>query len=961
LFTTRELYADGKTPLATSIYSRHIMAAREDTRRNPIVRYAPQITGNGYNQGKIDYVSNGVHIPLTSYPVSADLLPGAKTIRAGQAVGSVIDFFSPASTLELDTQVSTPPSIQTSDTVGYFPVLGSCQSNWLIVFTAANDSDSGFTAAEAATMLFKNSRQMRGRYWNGGQWVEKTHSMDAGVRTMVVGIVDPTETDPLVVGLRNSLNDAAKAGDPISVESLADIDGHGPGFKSNPSAAAYFAADVPHLVASLNAILTRITSGTFAAGSPSVLPQGNDEDSRIVFSATYKVNDYDQWDAWLKKYLVSKDMSMTVEWEFNTDKLVPDLETRGSRVYTTALTSNGKSEKNSALVQDIADADLTALTGVTNHIADFRNWLIQYNNTQILGDSENSNLQIVSSPDIQELKLIPNVDNRPRRVYIQTNRGVLHAIDYENGGEQWAFFPPNVFQTRAKAMKFDQKIAGEPWFEGDGVNVAASEPLSTLDGPLVVADVVTNAEGTDAKTILVGNMGWGGNGLYAMDVTDPSGNNGAPAFLWAVENNRYAGGSSAEVGFWGASADGADMDQYARLGMTIAPTALLKARVSGAADKRNVAFLPGGLGYNLGADDQGKIFYVLLPEDGSILKTFTGGYNIGGPMGNRLGMGIAPTTFIPANTIRSAPQNAAIFTADSEGNVLYCDVTPAVVNWNLKSVFQLRDRVSHAPLAIPNSSGGGVAPVSLGRPVWLFGGSAPLDAPDPDPATGLPRGILNAHNYIFAFNFTKTENFTELNLGDLSRLPYIKENHPALPDFGEDFDSENPEHQPLNPSQITGWYLELRPSQSMIEQGTTVGTRPEYVTTSPYLYNGVLYISTFIPRVRGTDEYEICPDLGHGKLYAIDPLMGKSMWAGDKQAIVLKDIKITGVAAAGGKLYLGVQALSGAALDGLAASGLSISSDGSMVVLDAGVPSPVVPQFSPEHPYIQYWRDIVNP
>jgi hypothetical protein len=226
-------------------------------------------------------------------------------------------------------------------------------------------------------------------------------------------------------------------------------------------------------------------------------------------------------------------------------------------------------------------------------------------------------------------------------------------------------------------------------------------------------------------------MGWGGNGLYAMDVTNSS---GTPTFLWAVENSRYTGGPSAEVGLWGASVGGLDTDQYDKLGMTVAATAFLKAQVSGL-DERNVAFLPGGLGYNLGADDQGKIFYVLLPENGSVLKTFTNGSGFVKPATTQLGMGIAPITTILPNPQRNSIKNRALFTADSEGNVLYCNTSDDVSDWTLKSIFQLRDLISDDAVVIPNVIGVGLAP---NKDVWLFGGSAPLDAPDPDPDPDKP-------------------------------------------------------------------------------------------------------------------------------------------------------------------------------------------------------------------------------
>jgi Tfp pilus tip-associated adhesin PilY1 len=246
--------------------------------------------------------------------------------------------------------------------------------------------------------------------------------------------------------------------------------------------------------------------------------------------------------------------------------------------------------------------------------------------------------------------------------------------------------------------------------------------------------------------------------------------------------------------------------------------------------------------------------------------------------------------------------------------------------------------------------------------MWLFCGSGPLDAPDPDPGTGLPRGILNVQNYIFAFNQTKTESFSSVTLADLTPLEYAKDDHPYLPDYGVTSADNN-----LEPGNINGWYLALRPAQSMIDAGTTVGTRPEYVTTPPYLYNGVLYVTTFIPMVRGTDEYEVCPNLGHAKFYAIDPLTGKGKWKNGGQALVLTDIKVTGIAAAGGRLFFGIQALSGTAINQLETTmakqevSLQVAPNGSMFSIKGLSSPPVESTLSPEQPYIQYWRDIVNP
>jgi hypothetical protein len=945
-FTNRELYADGKTPLATSIYSRHIMAGRTDTANQPVVRYASQIAGNGYGAGRIKFGSYNMHIELSNFPVSEDLRPNSGTIRAGQALGSVIDFFSPPSgNLAYD---SAPNSTRTSNTLGYFPILGSCQSNWLVVFTAANDSTRGYTAAQAATRLFDDSRtHMRGRYWNGTQWVEQTFTMDSGIRTLVVGMVDPDTNDPLVVDLRDSLNELARAGDPILSNGV---------YVPNPHAQAYFATDVPQLMASLNSILTRISARKFSSGAPVVMPLETDDTNRkVLFSSSYRINTMDQWDAWFSRYVMSGDFDASEAWEFNNGALVPG---HAARSIYTPLCPKGDTNTTSTLLQAIAPSDMTALTGVpAERVTDFRTWLRDYNGLQILGDMENSGMQYVGSPDVRPLLDDALVGPRDPVVYLQTNRGVLHAVNYENGSERWAFFPPNIFQTRLRALKFSRDGS---WHGGDGVNTVRSVAHNLLDGPLTFRDVAVNAAGTDYRTILIGNMGWGGNGLYAMDVTTPG---AAPQFLWAVENDRYDGGPSREVGLWGKSAaKGLNTAPYAQLGLTIAPTVLLSADVS-ATDRRDVAVLPGGMGYNLGSDDQGKALYVIDPSDGDVLRAFTNTSGFVGPKGSALGMGVAPITtttesaaFLPA---AGSEGKTAFFTADSEGNVLYCNTAPELASWQLRSVFQLKSAAG-APVAIPKA-------ISVGKNaksnIWLFGGSAPLDAPDKD-SEGKQRGILNPQNCIFAFNWTKTSFDPELTTETpgMERLKYAKDNSPLMPPYGEDLVSGD---NSFDPDVIKGWYLPLRPAQSM----GAMGTMPEYVTTSPYLYYGTLYVTTFVPRVRMPNEYDICPDLGHAKIYALNPETGEGQWddgRGGKgvQAIIIKDVKITGMTAMGGRMYVGVKILKSTALDDLpsqVSASRFIFPDRTMWSFGAlNYSGERAPSLSTDAPYIQYWKDIIS-
>jgi type IV pilus assembly protein PilY1 len=599
-------------------------------------------------------------------------------------------------------------------------------------------------------------------------------------------------------------------------------------------------------------------------------------------------------------------------------------------------------------IDTLTNAAVENLTGVPAALAqDFTTWLREYNKHQILGDMESSGMQVVEKPVVgSPLLSNPLAADRDQVLYVQTNRGVLHAINYANGSERWAFFPPNVFQTRLKATKYDAITSA--LYSGDGVNTVASIAYNLLDGPMTKGEVSLTYNASNYRTIILGNMGFGGNGLYAMDVTEPA---ATPTFLWAVDNDRYDGGPSSEIGLWGNSVGMAGTSAYSQLGLTIAPGVFLQADVS-AGDKRNVIFLPGGLGQNLGSDDQGKAFYVIAPSTGEVLKAFTqsNGFE---PVGASLGMGIAPVT---VRHVKDSNRDIELFTTDSAGNVLYCDTTQDVSSWTLKSVFQLKNS-GGVPVSIPKAVSLGT--VGATKQMWVFGGSARLDAPGKD-ADENQKEIVNAQNYIFSFNLTKTSADAVLTIADpdMKQLKYARDVTTLLPPFGDTLVSGDNE---FNSTAIKGWYLPLRPQQAVAD----IGTLPEYVTTSPYLYSGVLYVTTFIPRVKMTNDYDICRDLGHSKLYAFDPLRGRGEWGNGVQSVIIKDAKITGMTAMNGRMYVAIKALKPTALEELPSqmsTNTFIFPDKTMFSFGALKYGEFVPPtVSVDVPYVQYWRDIVNP
>jgi type IV pilus assembly protein PilY1 len=107
----------------------------------------------------------------------------------------------------------------------------------------------------------------------------------------------------------------------------------------------------------------------------------------------------------------------------------------------------------------------------------------------LLGTIVNSSPAYVKSPSTVET------------VYVGANDGMLHAFDAGTGVERFAYVPRGIDLVDLKA--YSDPTYGHRFF---------------VDGPIVTS----TKEDIANKTVLVGTLGRGGRGLYALDVTDPT-------------------------------------------------------------------------------------------------------------------------------------------------------------------------------------------------------------------------------------------------------------------------------------------------------------------------------------------------------------------------------------------------------------------------------------------------------
>lgn len=110
--------------------------------------------------------------------------------------------------------------------------------------------------------------------------------------------------------------------------------------------------------------------------------------------------------------------------------------------------------------------------------------------------------------------------DRAATLYVAANDGMLHAFDAKTGEERWAYVPPVIMP--------------EMWRLAD--NTYGSNHRFLLDGPLNVTDVKI---GGSWKTVLIGALGKGGRGYYALDITDPA--DPRPLWSFTASNNSNIG------------------------------------------------------------------------------------------------------------------------------------------------------------------------------------------------------------------------------------------------------------------------------------------------------------------------------------------------------------------------------------------------------------------------------------
>lgn len=212
--------------------------------------------------------------------------------------------------------------------------------------------------------------------------------------------------------------------------------------------------------------------------------------------------------------------------------------------------------------------------------------------------------------------------NRTPMVYVGANDGMLHGFNADTGDEVFAFVPSAVFKNLHKLT-------------GTGYGDATHQFF--VDGSPVVADAFINDKW---RTVLVGTLGAGGKGMFALDVTDPA----DITLLWEFNEDKLA-------------ADGFDV----KLGYTYSQPTIARLH-----NGKWAAVV--GNGYAAAGSDNGKAALLIIDmETGNLTKELV----VEGVAGVPNGMSTPRLADINGDGIADYA-----YSGDLQGNVWRFDLAP---------------------------------------------------------------------------------------------------------------------------------------------------------------------------------------------------------------------------------------------------------------------------------------------
>jgi type IV pilus assembly protein PilY1 len=596
-----------------------------------------------------------------------------------------------------------------------------------------------------------------------------------------------------------------------------------------------------HLANAFNEIIARVTSASSAS-----VNSGSVSSSSRVYQARFNSAN---WTGELLSYQVNPDGSLNTDindpnnWEASQRIPAPSsrqiITTNSNGVAVPFQWANLDTTRRTQLNANatVAQNKLNYLRGdASQEVAKggaFRNRLSR------LGDIVNSVPVFVGAPPFTYPDTLESQPysafrtaqkNRTSVVYAGANDGMLHAYRADNGTEIFGFIPGPVFA----------KLTGAGVPSKDLTSPSYTHQFF-VDGVATMGDVFYN---NAWHTVLVGGLNKGGQGFYALDITDPTALTEAGA---------------ANIVLWQLT-DANDAD----LGYTFSQPSIVRL-----SNGKWAAIF--GNGYNNTESDGYAsttgyaALYIVDIQTGSVIRKIT----------TEAGSGAAPNGLATPAVVDFDGDSIVdyVFAGDLLGNLWKFDIRdPSAANWKVAytdgsgkplPLYVAKDSVTPTPNRQPITERPevGLGPQGVGMMV-LFGTGKYLESTDKLLTPRLDQsfyGILDCN----------TGTSSDIVSSGLQQQTIDFEGSTTIgtTSYHVRLTSNNPVNiQCNNPPQVSdhrGWYMNL--------VSPTQGYQAEKQVSRPLLRNGRIIFTTLIP------DSDPCSFGGNSWLMELDALTGKRL------------------------------------------------------------------------------------
>lgn len=330
----------------------------------------------------------------------------------------------------------------------------------------------------------------------------------------------------------------------------------------------------------------------------------------------------------------------------------------------------------------------------------------------LLGDTVNAEPLLVRKPsanyaDTGYSTFKSAYSSRANMLYQGANDGMLHAFVASSGNEAWAYVP-NLVMSNLNNLSLKPGFTHKYYVDGTPVS-----------GDVDFKNVASaSGSGTDWRTILVGGLGKGGRGYYALDITSPSASSEADVkdkVLWEFPNS--------------ISTATARNTAKLNMGYSFGKPLIVKTAAKGWVVLVTSGYNNGTNSGDSGGDGLGHL-YVIDPKTGDLIKDISTTGCSSTPTSDPCGLaqisGYVDNTDVD-NTVRY------VYGGDLKGNLWRFDFTGnSVSSWSVSKFATLKDSsnntqpITTAPeLSLVSISGTDSPMVYVGTGAYLGNSDVP--------------------------------------------------------------------------------------------------------------------------------------------------------------------------------------------------------------------------------------------